>query len=72
MLEQAKGSDAASTMGAEAAVYAEEASKNNDLLESILPATISDYIDLVKAHMDAGGLAIFIQMNIKLMHSCEC
>lgn len=54
MLEQAKGSDAASTMGTEAAVYAAEASDSNDLLEQILPATISDYIDLVKAHIDAG------------------
>ena len=60
MLEQAKVLDVASTIGAEAAVYAEESSKNSDLLERILPATISDYINLVKAHMDAGGLAIFI------------
>ncbi|XP_024027483.1 condensin complex subunit 3 isoform X2 [Morus notabilis] len=51
---QAKGSDAAAAMGTEAAVYAEEASKNNDLLERILPATVSDYIQLVKAHMNAG------------------
>lgn len=42
-------------MGTEAAVYAAEASKDNDLLERILPATISDYIDLVKAHINAGG-----------------
>ncbi|KAI5336390.1 hypothetical protein L3X38_015657 [Prunus dulcis] len=54
MEAQAKGSDAASTMGTEAAVYAAEASDSNDLLEQILPATISDYIDLVKAHIDAG------------------
>ncbi|BBG98641.1 ARM repeat superfamily protein [Prunus dulcis] len=53
MEAQAKGSDAASTMGTEAAVYAAEASDSNDLLEQILPATISDYIDLVKAHIDA-------------------
>ena len=55
VLQQAKGSDAAATMGTEAAVYAAEASDNNDLLERILPATVSDYIDLVKAHIDAGG-----------------
>ncbi|KAM1061153.1 hypothetical protein FF1_025679 [Malus domestica] len=54
MEAQAKGSDAASTMGTEAAVYAAEASDTSDLLEQILPATISDYIDLVKAHIDAG------------------
>jgi len=41
-------------MGAEAAVYAAEASDANDLLERILPATVSDYVDLVKAHIEAG------------------
>ncbi|XP_050364582.1 uncharacterized protein LOC126783205 [Argentina anserina] len=55
MAAQEKGSDAASTMGTEAAVYAAEATDNNDLLERILPATISDYIDLVKSHIDAGS-----------------
>nr|XP_019708609.1 condensin complex subunit 3 [Elaeis guineensis] len=51
---QAKGSDAATTTGTEAAVYASEASDNNDLLEGILPVTISDYVDLVRAHLSAG------------------
>ncbi|XP_057972406.1 uncharacterized protein LOC131160592 isoform X2 [Malania oleifera] len=50
---QQKGSDAATTMGTEAAVYAAEASSNNELLERILPATVSDYVELVKAHLDA-------------------
>lgn len=59
MLEQAKGSEAATTTGTEAAVYAAEASDRNDLLERILPATVSDYVDLVKAHIDAGGLSSF-------------
>ncbi|XP_068336957.1 uncharacterized protein [Pyrus communis] len=54
MEAQAKGSDAASTTGTEATVYAAEASDTSDLLEKILPATISDHIDLVKAHIDAG------------------
>ncbi|KAB2612331.1 condensin complex subunit 3-like [Pyrus ussuriensis x Pyrus communis] len=54
MEAQAKGSDAASTTGTEATVYAAEASDTSDLLEKILPATISDYIDLVRAHIDAG------------------
>ncbi|EHA8590767.1 hypothetical protein COCNU_scaffold023732G000010 [Cocos nucifera] len=40
--------------GTEAAVYASEASDNNDLLEGILPVTISDYVDLVRAHLSAG------------------
>lgn len=46
-------------MGTEAAVYAAEASDTNDLLERILPATVSDYVDLVKTHIDAGGLSSF-------------
>lgn len=53
---QKKGSDAALTTGAEAAVYAAEASDSNDLLEGLLPATISDYVDLVRAHINAGKL----------------
>lgn len=64
MLGQEKGSDAASTMGTEAAVYAAEATDNNDLLERILPATISDYIDLVKSHIDAGVYKLHLVENI--------
>ncbi|PON89088.1 Condensin complex subunit [Trema orientale] len=64
---QAKGSDAAATMGTEAAVYAEEASKNNDLLERILPATVSDYIELVKAHMNAGPNHRFASRQLVLL-----
>lgn len=41
-------------MGTEAEVYAAEASDSNDFLERILPATISEFIELVKAHLDAG------------------
>ncbi|KAI3943876.1 hypothetical protein MKW92_002439 [Papaver armeniacum] len=52
---QAKGSDAATTTGTEATVYAAEASDNNDLLERVLPATVSDYVELVKAHLAAGS-----------------
>ncbi|OIW14158.1 hypothetical protein TanjilG_21298 [Lupinus angustifolius] len=51
----AKGSDAAATMGTEAEVYASEASDKNDLLEKILPVTVSDYIELVRAHINAGS-----------------
>ncbi|XP_054789986.1 uncharacterized protein LOC129295485 [Prosopis cineraria] len=51
----AKGSEAATTMGTEAEVYAAEASDKNDLLEQILPATVNDYIELVRAHNDAGS-----------------
>ncbi|KAH1153122.1 hypothetical protein GYH30_048981 [Glycine max] len=51
----AKGSDAAATMGTEAEVYAAEASDKNDLLEKILPATVGEYIELVRAHTNAGS-----------------
>ncbi|KAJ1398163.1 Nuclear condensin complex subunit 3, C-terminal domain [Sesbania bispinosa] len=51
----AKGSDAAATMGTEAEVYAAEASDKNDLLEKILPATVDEYIELVRAHINAGS-----------------
>ncbi|XP_042970311.1 condensin complex subunit 3 [Carya illinoinensis] len=63
----AKGSDAAATMGTEAAVYAAEASDNNDLLERILPATVSDFIDLVKAHIDAGPNYRFASRQLLLL-----
>lgn len=68
MLQQAKGSEAAATMGTEAAVYAAEASDSNDLLERILPATVSDYVALVKAHIDAGGY-MFIWLTCGLVTS---
>ncbi|RLM54862.1 hypothetical protein C2845_PM10G06510 [Panicum miliaceum] len=51
---QVKGSEAATTTGAEAAVYASEASDKNDLLDNVLPSTITDYVALVKAHLSAG------------------
>jgi len=41
-------------MGTEAEVYAAEASDKNDLLEKILPATVGEYIELVRAHTNAG------------------
>lgn len=55
VFKQAKGSDAAMTMGSEAAVYAAEASDTNDLLEKVLPETVSEYVELVKAHIAAGN-----------------
>ncbi|PHT31168.1 hypothetical protein CQW23_27505 [Capsicum baccatum] len=54
MEAQAKGSEAATTMGTESAVYAAEASDKNDLLDRVLPASIGDYVELVKAHTVAG------------------
>ncbi|XP_021670919.2 uncharacterized protein LOC110657836 isoform X2 [Hevea brasiliensis] len=64
---QEKGSDAATTMGTEAALYAAEASDKNDLLERILPATVSDYIVLVKAHIDAGANYHFASRQLLLL-----
>lgn len=64
MVEQAKGSDAATTMGTEAAVYASEASDNNELLERILPAAVSDYVELVKAHIIAGVSSLLLYPEI--------
>ncbi|WCJ25190.1 ARM repeat superfamily protein [Euphorbia peplus] len=64
---QEKGSDAAGTMGTEAAVYAAEASDNNDLLERILPETVSDYVVLVKAHINAGTNYRFATRQLLLL-----
>lgn len=35
-------------------MYASEASDKNDLLDGVLPSTIAEYVDLVKAHLSAG------------------
>ncbi|XP_059623216.1 uncharacterized protein LOC132266380 [Cornus florida] len=64
---QAKGSDAAATMGTEAAVYAAEASDSNDLLERVLPLTISDYVELVRAHLVAGPNYRFASRQLLLL-----
>ncbi|XWS30638.1 hypothetical protein CRYUN_Cryun23aG0002700 [Craigia yunnanensis] len=67
MEAQAKGSDAAATIGTEAAIYAAEASDNNDLLDRILPETVSDYIDLVKVHIEAGANYHFASRQLLLL-----
>ncbi|KAK1302859.1 hypothetical protein QJS10_CPB12g01370 [Acorus calamus] len=64
---KAKESDTARTTGAEAMVYAKQASANNDLLERILPATISDYVELVKAHIVAGSNYLFATRQLLLL-----
>ncbi|CAI9110253.1 OLC1v1010247C1 [Oldenlandia corymbosa var. corymbosa] len=51
---QAKGSNAASATGTESAVYAAEATDTNDLLDQVLPASITEYVELVKFHLVAG------------------
>ncbi|KAL2333220.1 hypothetical protein Fmac_014433 [Flemingia macrophylla] len=65
----AKGSDAAATTGTEAEVYAAEASDKNDLLEKILPATVGDYIELVRAHTNAGSNHRFACRQLLLLGS---
>ncbi|KAL1566764.1 condensin complex subunit 3 [Salvia divinorum] len=62
-----KGSDAAMTMGTESTVYAEEASHNNDLLDQILPASVSDYVELVNAHIVAGANYRFVSRQLLLL-----
>lgn len=64
VIKQIKGTDAASAMGTEAAIYASEASDNNDLLEAILPATVSAFVDLVKLHLSAGEILFCILLSI--------
>ncbi|XP_078444791.1 ARM repeat superfamily protein [Wolffia australiana] len=64
---EAKGSDAAATTGAEAAVYASEATMKNDLLESVLPACVSHYIALVNAHLSAGPNMRFSSRQLLLL-----
>ncbi|XP_057807217.1 uncharacterized protein LOC131021902 isoform X2 [Salvia miltiorrhiza] len=62
-----KGSDAAMTMGTESAVYAEEASDNNDLLDRILPASVTEYVELVNAHIAAGANYQFVSRQLLLL-----
>ncbi|XP_047315595.1 condensin complex subunit 3 [Impatiens glandulifera] len=62
-----KGSAAATKVGTEAAIYAAEASDDNDILERVLPATVSDYIEIVKAHLDAGPNHRFASRQLLLL-----
>ncbi|KAL5225628.1 hypothetical protein ABZP36_012267 [Zizania latifolia] len=64
---QVKGSEAATTTGTEAAVYASQASDKNDLLDGILPSTVTDYVDLVKAHLSAGPNYHFASRQLLLL-----
>ncbi|XP_021775152.1 condensin complex subunit 3-like [Chenopodium quinoa] len=66
---QVKGSDAAATMGTEAAVYAAEASDSSELLEKVLPATVSDYVEFVQAHIKAGANYRFASRQLLLLGS---
>ena len=59
MIEQEKGFDATATMGTEGVVYAAEALDGNDLLERAFPAMVSNYVELVKTHLDASGCSSY-------------
>ncbi|KAL2504459.1 ARM repeat superfamily protein [Abeliophyllum distichum] len=67
MEASAKGSDAAMTTGAEAAVYAAEASDHNDLLDRVLPAAVSEYVEFVNAHIAAGPNYRFASRQLLLL-----
>ncbi|KAK6927823.1 hypothetical protein RJ641_006414, partial [Dillenia turbinata] len=69
---QEKGSDAAATMGAEAVVYAAEASDSNDLLDKILPATVSDFVRLIKEHFVAGSFQLFDMPHLTILGANYC
>ena len=59
MIEQERGFDATATMGTEGVVYAAEALDGNDLLERAFPAMVSNYVELVKTHLDASGCSSY-------------
>ncbi|XP_031491341.1 uncharacterized protein LOC116258361 [Nymphaea colorata] len=67
MEAQTRGRDAAATTGTEAVVYAAEASDRNELLERILPATVSDFVKLIKSHVDAGVTYRFSTRQLLLL-----
>ncbi|CAN6478174.1 unnamed protein product [Victoria cruziana] len=67
MEAQTRGRDAAATTGTEAVVYAAEASDRNELLERILPATVSDFVELVKSHANAGSAYRFSTRQLLLL-----
>jgi hypothetical protein len=54
-LLKVKRSEAASTGGAQATVYAAVAADNVEALEMILPPTVAAYVGLVNAHLCAGN-----------------
>ncbi|CAH9070046.1 unnamed protein product [Cuscuta epithymum] len=67
MEAKVKGTDAATKTGTESAVHAAGASDSNDLLDRVLPASVSDYVKLVKAHIDAGPNYRFASRQLLLL-----
>ncbi|GLJ51847.1 hypothetical protein SUGI_1101390 [Cryptomeria japonica] len=64
---QVKGSDAALTQGAEAVVYAAAAADTNELLDRVLPETVTEYVELVEAHLLAGPNYRFASRQLLLL-----
>ncbi|CAI8599289.1 unnamed protein product [Vicia faba] len=56
-------------VGTEAEVYPAEASNKNDLLKKILPATVDDYIELVRANNIFGTNHRFTCRQLLLLHA---
>ncbi|MCO5614540.1 hypothetical protein L7F22_068823 [Adiantum nelumboides] len=64
---QAKGHVAATTGGAQAAMNAAAASEKNELLDRVLPSTMTEYVQLVKAHIIAGPHLHFVARQLLLV-----
>eukprot|EP00250_Pteridium_aquilinum_P000880 c11059_g1_i1 orf=140-3382(+) len=64
---QAKGHDAAITGGAQAAINAAAATEKNELLDCVLPSTMTEYVQLVKAHLNAGPPSQFVARQLLLI-----
>ncbi|KAI5062946.1 hypothetical protein GOP47_0021493 [Adiantum capillus-veneris] len=64
---QAKGHVAATTGGAQAAMNAAAATEKNELLDQVLPSTMTEYVQLVKAHMSAGPHLHFVARQLLLI-----
>lgn len=64
---QAKGHDAATTGGAQAAINAAAATEKNELLDRVLPSTMAEYVHLVKAHLNAGPHLHFVSRQLLLI-----
>ncbi|XP_024527782.1 condensin complex subunit 3 isoform X2 [Selaginella moellendorffii] len=64
---QAKSSDAAKSRGAQADVLEAVAADKAQLLDSILPATVAEFVTLVEAHHTAGSSQSFVSRQLLLL-----
>ncbi|KAH7286349.1 hypothetical protein KP509_32G002700 [Ceratopteris richardii] len=64
---QAKGHDAATTGGAEATMNAAVATEKNELLDRVLPSSMVEYVELVKAHLGEGPHLHFVARQLLLI-----